>query len=100
MVWQNRQVQFILNANMVNFTSNFSDVIARNRDLKNCGFNKIGFLQVISSLPESYPGHSLLTEDLGIVIGEDDCKCKRKGKYFKVLGRVQDADVKGCSDAY
>ena len=81
-------------------TSNFSDVIARNRDLKNCGFNKIGFLQVISSLPESYPGHSLLTEDLGIVIGEDDCKCKRKGKYFKVLGRVQDTDVKGCSDAY
>lgn len=81
-------------------TSNFSDVIARNRELKNCGFNKTGFLQVVSTLPESYPGHSLLTEDLGIIFGEDDCECKRKGKHFTVLGRVQDAAVKGCSDAY
>ena len=51
-------------------------------------------------LPRSYPGHSLLTEDLGVLLGEDDCPCGRKGKYFKVTGRVPRAEVRGCSDTY
>ena len=45
-------------------------------------------------------GHSLLTEDLGVLLGEDDCPCGRKGKYFKVTGRVPRAEVRGCSDTY
>ena len=48
----------------------------------------------------SYPGHSLLTEDEGVLLGEDDCKCGRLGKYFLVLGRVKNAEIRGCSDAY
>ena len=59
-----------------------------------------GVLQVLSPLPRSYPGHSLLTEDLGVLLGEDDCPCGRKGKYFKVTGRVPRAEVRGCSDTY
>ena len=27
--------------------------------------NKRGFVQLISTLPTSYPGHSILTEDIG-----------------------------------
>ncbi|MDR1086706.1 MAG: hypothetical protein LBL16_00400 [Endomicrobium sp.] len=46
-------------------------------------------MQVLSPLAGSYPGHSLLTGDEGILLGEDDCLCGRKGKYFKVCGRLK-----------
>jgi phenylacetate-coenzyme A ligase PaaK-like adenylate-forming protein len=41
-----------------------------------------GFIQLLSPLPHSYPGVSLLTDDIGVIIGEDDCPCGRKGKFF------------------
>ena len=44
------------------------------------------------------PGHSLLTEDIGIVRGVDDCPCGRMGRRFKVIGRVPKAEIRGCSD--
>lgn len=79
----------------------FSDVITRRAvDFKPCGFGEAGIIQVVSMLPESYPGHSLLTEDEGVVLGEDDCPCGRKGKYFKVIGRLKNAEIRGCSDTY
>lgn len=79
----------------------FSDVITRRaKDFSVCNFGEKGIIQVISLIPESYPGHSILTEDEGIVLGEDDCPCGRKGKYFKVLGRIKNAEVRGCSDTY
>lgn len=79
----------------------FSDVIVRRPlDFTECEINEQGIIQVVSVLPESYPGHSLLTEDEGVLLGEDDCPCGRKGKYFKVLGRLKDAEIRGCSDTY
>jgi len=55
-------------------------------------------VQVLSLLPYSYPGHSLLTEDLGVLVGEDGCACGRPGRYFLVHGRQESAEVRGCSD--
>ena len=79
----------------------FSDVIMRRAlDFSECDIGEKGIIQVVSTLPESYPGHSLLTEDEGILLGEDDCPCGRKGKYFKVVGRLKDAEIRGCSDTY
>ena len=81
--------------------SNFSDVIIRNsRDFSVCDIGQSGIIQVVSVLPESYPGHSIITEDEGVLLGEDDCPCGRKGKYFKILGRIKNAEVRGCSDTY
>lgn len=79
----------------------FSDVIARKpEDFSECEIGERGILQVVSTIPESYPGHSLLTEDEGVILGEDDCPCGRKGKYFKILGRLKNAEIRGCSDAF
>lgn len=79
----------------------FSDVIIRNpRDFSIAKTGEKGLIQVCSLLPESYPGHSLLTEDEGIILGEDDCPCGRKGKYFTILGRIKNAEIRGCSDTY
>lgn len=59
-----------------------------------------GVIEVLSCLPHSYPGHALLTEDRGILLGEDDCPCGQKGKYFRVLGRLPRAELRGCSDTH
>lgn len=61
---------------------------------------KPGLIQVLSVLPRSYPGHSLLTEDVGELMGTDDCPCGRLGHTFKVHGRVARAEVRGCSDTH
>lgn len=79
----------------------YSDVIVRNPiDFSECKIGEQGIIQVVSSIPESYPGHSLLTEDEGVILGEDDCPCGRKGKYFAVLGRIKNAEIRGCSDTF
>lgn len=82
-------------------TSAFSDVIIRRpKDFSIAAKGEKGLVEVVSVLPESYPGHILLTEDEGIVLGEDDCPCGLKGKYFKILGRIKNAEIRGCSDTY
>ncbi len=79
----------------------FSDVIIRRpRDFSEANIGETGIIQVVSTIPESYPGHSLLTEDEGVVLGVDDCPCGRKGKYFKINGRLRNAEIRGCSDTY
>jgi len=81
--------------------SRFSDVIIRDpKDWSVKPIGEKGLIEVVSVLPESYPGHVLLTEDEGLIEGEDDCPCGRKGKYFKILGRVKNAEIRGCSDTY
>ncbi len=79
----------------------FSDVFVRDpKDFSLCANGNPGILQTVSVLPHSYPGHSLLTEDRGVIVGEDDCPCGRKGKYIRILGRIQSAELRGCSDTY
>lgn len=82
-------------------TSVFSDVIMRRSyDFSVCDFGESGIVQVLSLLPFSYCGHSILTEDLGILYGIDDCQCGKRGKYFKIVGRTEKAVLRGCSDTY
>jgi len=79
----------------------FSDVLIRRAsDFSIADIGEKGIIQVVSVLPFSYPGHSLLTEDEGILLGEDDCSCGRFGKYFKIVGRLKNAEIRGCSDTY
>jgi hypothetical protein len=79
----------------------FADIIVRNKmTLKPLNFGEEGLIEVLSILPRSYPGHVLLTEDLGTILGEDDCKCGKKGKYFRVKGRLPKAEIRGCSDTH
>ncbi|MSS74072.1 hypothetical protein EXS72_00325 [Candidatus Pacearchaeota archaeon] len=75
---------------------NYSDVIMR--DVGTLESTSEGFIQLISPVPHSYPGISLLTDDIGKIIGEDDCLCGRKGKYFIFKERAKNAELKGCGD--
>lgn len=79
----------------------FSDILIRDhRDFAVLPIGSVGLVQLLSLIPLSYPGHSILSEDLGEIIGEDDCPCGWMGKYFKIHGRIQNAEVRGCSDTY
>lgn len=77
----------------------WSDVFARDPvTLEPLPFGEEGLLQFITPIQTSYPGHSVLTEDMGVVLGQDDCPCGRTGKTFKMTGRAPNAEVRGCGD--
>lgn len=81
--------------------SKFSEVLARDENsLQPCLPGEPGVLQVFSSLPESYPGHSILTEDVGVVEPDRLCSCGRFGSTVRIYGRLEDSEVRGCSDVY
>lgn len=56
-----------------------------------------GVVQVLSALPESYPGHSLLTEDLG-EFSDAPCACGWQGRHFRILGRIPKVTLRGCAN--
>jgi hypothetical protein len=77
----------------------FAEVLLRNPyDWSLCKVGQTGLIQVLSALSGSFPGQSLLTEDLGMLIYEDGCSCGRRGVAFRFAGRVPKAEVRGCSD--
>lgn len=79
----------------------FADVIVRDPfTLQPLPAGRRGLIQVISVLPQSYPGHSLLTEDLGEWVGLDDLSAGMLGRFFRVHGRAPRSEVRGCSDTY
>ena len=79
-------------------TTIYSDILIRDNNFKVLEKNRRGLIQLFSLLPTSYPGHNILTEDIGELKGEDDCKCGLKGKYFLVYGRAKKSELRGCSD--
>lgn len=79
----------------------FSEVIIRDLNtLEEVPIGKSGLIQVMSTLASSYPSQAILTEDIGELVGIDDCKCGRKGKYFKFKSRVEKAEIRGCGDTF
>jgi hypothetical protein len=81
------------------YCPDFADVVVRDpKTWAELPPGEPGLLEVVSTLPTSYPGHVLLTEDLGVVHGIDDGDWP--GKRFSVLGRLPRAEARGCSDTY
>ena len=79
----------------------YSEVIIRDPvTLKPLPDGQPGLVQVMSCVPTSYPGHSLLTEDLGVIRGVDPDGTGMGGRCFEILGRVPKAELRGCSDTF
>ena len=63
----------------------FSQVIIRDPfTLEPCSPGT-GLIEVMSILADSYYDQAVLTEDLGMLVGVDDCPCGRKGRYFRFV---------------
>ena len=60
--------------------------------------NQRGIVQLLSLIPSSYPGHNILTEDIGEEIPIEKCNCDIKGKKFIIHGRLEKTEIRGCSD--
>lgn len=78
----------------------FSDIIIRNSETWEVQPpGKEGVIQMLSLLPLSYPGHSILTEDRGVIVNTD-AKHGLLGKALRIIGRIPAAELRGCSDAH
>ena len=52
----------------------------------------------LTPLPHSYPGISILTEDVGKIVGRGKDENNRIGTKFEVIGRAKEAETRGCGD--
>jgi hypothetical protein len=81
------------------YCPDFADVIVRDPvTWEEVPVGTPGVIEVVSTLPRSYPGHVLLTEDRGVIHGVDDGDWP--GKRFSILGRLPRAEARGCSDTF
>ena len=80
--------------------SNYSEIIIRDQNFKEVGYGKKGIVQLLSLLPTSYPGHSILTEDIGEMIYDPKCDCYGHGKRFLIHGRLKSAELRGCANVW
>ena len=48
-------------------------------------------------MPSSYPGHNIITEDIGAIVGKK-INYKINAKHFVVYGRSTKSEIRGCSD--
>jgi len=81
------------------FPPNFATVIIRDPvTWRPAEIGQPGVVQVLSLLPSSYPGHSLLTEDMGVIEAIDSGEDGWMGKGVRILGRVPKSELRGCSD--
>jgi hypothetical protein len=82
-------------------TNSYATVLTRRAyDFSVADVGEEGIIQVLSVLPSSYPGHSILTEDVGTIYGQDNCACGQSGLYFVVRGRLKNSEIRGCSDTF
>ncbi|MFX0072194.1 MAG: iron-containing alcohol dehydrogenase [Candidatus Hermodarchaeota archaeon] len=79
----------------------FAEVIISDfYSMKQTPIGQPGLIEILSLIPTSYPGQAIITEDMGELVGVDDCLCGRKGKYFRFLSRVERTETRGCGDTF
>jgi hypothetical protein len=57
-----------------------------------------GLVQICSTLPTSFPGFLVLTDDIAEVVRYDGCACGRRGLSFRFVQRVPQAELRGCGN--
>ncbi|MDX2028168.1 MAG: acyl-protein synthetase [Alphaproteobacteria bacterium] len=88
---------FLENENGLLYPPHFADVIIRDPiTFQPLPHGQPGLVQILTSLPRSYPGHSLLTEDMGVIEATDSDG--RYGHGLRIIGRAPRAELRGCSD--
>jgi hypothetical protein len=76
----------------------WADVIVRDPlTLKVLSDGEAGLLQLVNTLAWGAPYHSVLTEDLGRLV-PGPCPCGRSGRRFELLGRLPQAEARGCAN--
>lgn len=80
-------------------TPTYSEIIVRDfQTLRPAKDGDLGLIQILTPLPNSYPGISVLTEDVGVVLARGEDEFGRIGTHFEIRGRAKDAEIRGCGD--
>ena len=67
----------------------YSDIIPRRHtDFSPCEIGEPGILQMVSVLPHSYPGHSLISEDEGVLLGWTTAPAGARENILRCLGAL------------
>jgi len=78
--------------------SNYSHILIRDpKTLNVLEDGKVGFMQFLSILPLSYPGFSILNDDMGYISKRSFGKNIEKIE-FKVHSRLDKLEMRGCGD--
>jgi acyl-CoA synthetase (AMP-forming)/AMP-acid ligase II len=92
---------FVEGADGLLYPPNFADVIIRDpQTWQPAPLGQPGVVEVLSVLPHSYPGHVLLTEDLGVIESIGTPQSGWSGRGLRILGRVPRSELRGCSDTH
>ena len=80
--------------------SNYSDIIIRDENLNVCKEGETGLVQLLIFIANSsYPGHSILTEDIGEIVKDHEMQMLwLGGTRFLIHGRLKNAELRGCSN--
>jgi hypothetical protein len=79
----------------------YAEIIVRDFDaLRPVADGKPGLLQFLTPIFHSHPGISILTEDVGRIVGRGADKSGRWGTRFEILGRAENAEPRGCGDLF
>ena len=77
----------------------YSQIIIRDyQSLEPVPDGEEGLIQILTPIPHSYPGISVLTEDVGVITGRVKDNYGRFGTQFEILGRAKKAETRGCGD--
>ncbi|MGO9114292.1 MAG: hypothetical protein ACLP9L_34180 [Thermoguttaceae bacterium] len=77
----------------------YAEVLVRDpRTLELVPDGTVGLLEFICPLPHSYPGIAVLLDDMGRIVTRDLGSDDRQGTGFEVVGRAEQAEVRGCGD--
>jgi hypothetical protein len=75
----------------------WADILVRDPYTLEALENGTGQIQLLNTLAHGAPYQSVLSEDLGRII-DGACPCGRSGKRFELLGRMPEAETRGCAN--
>ena len=79
-------------------TTKYSDIFIRDNNFNLVQNGKIGDCPInIKFTVVSYPGHNIISEDIGYITAKNNCSCSKYSKRFKIIGRIKDAELRGAA---
>ncbi len=90
---------YVSKGHLPKVTPAYAEIIIRDfQTLKPVEDGKEGLIQILTPVPFSYPGISVLTEDVGRILGRGMDSTGRIGTHFEIIGRAKKAEARGCGD--
>jgi hypothetical protein len=90
---------YVSKGHLPKVTPAYAEIIIRDfQTLKPVEDGQKGLIQILTPMPFSYPGVSVLTEDVGRILGRGMDTTGRIGTHFEIIGRAKKAEARGCGD--